>query len=154
MGFQKQTAEGTARHPRLLLAEDSEDDAFLFRRSLGEASTVEIIWHAKDGQETMRYLSGEGVFVNRERYPFPDVLVLDLKMPNMNGFEVLERIKGKFPRLTIGVLSTSDDPKDIERAQTLGAHLYEMKNYTPAVLGRFVHFLERMGRMEGSSESM
>lgn len=141
---------GTAKPDivKVLLAEDEEDDAYFFRRSLRRSSDVELIWHAKDGDEVIQYLAGEGIFGDRREHPFPDVLVLDLKMPNRNGFEVLEWMRGKFPKLKIGVFSSSDRAEEIERARQLGAHLYQQKTHEPEKFRRFMHWLESLVRSE------
>ncbi len=133
---------------KILLAEDDEDDALFFRRALSRVPAVLVIEHVKDGDEAVRYLTGEGAFSDRARHPFPDVLVLDLKMPNRNGFEVLEWMKGRFPKLKIGVFSSSDEPQEMARAQRLGAHLYQQKTYDPENFGRFLHWLETLARTE------
>ncbi len=140
------------RAVRILLAEDSEDDAYFFRRALRDSPELEVIWHASDGDEAVRYLRGDDGFGNRERYPLPDVLVLDLKMPRRNGFEVLEWLRGKFPKLKVGVLSSSDEPADVARAEALGAHLYERKMCEADGVRRFVHWLAKMAQSDGLNE--
>jgi DNA-binding NarL/FixJ family response regulator len=133
---------------KILLAEDDDNDALFFRRAISRVPGVAIIWHAKDGDETVQYLKGEGAFSDRAKHAFPDVLVLDLKMPNRNGFEVLEWTKGRFPKLKIGVFSSSDEPQEMARAQRLGAHLYQRKSYDHETFGRFLHWLENLARAE------
>ena len=135
---------------KILLADDSDDDEFLFRRSLEDIPSVRIVWRAQDGEQTIKYLSGEGIFADRTAHPFPDALVLDLKMPNRGGFEVLEWLGGRFPRLMVGVFSSSELPEDIERATLLGAHLYQSKTYDPVEFGRFMQRLEFLARERGA----
>lgn len=138
---------------RILLAEDDEDEAFFFRRAVKLNPQVKLIWHAKDGDEAIEYLSGAGRFGNRVEYEFPDVLVLDLNMPVRNGFEVLEWLRGKFPQLKVGVFSSSEELEAIEKARKLGAHLYQPKTYEPEAFGRFVHWLESLARGERKAEA-
>jgi DNA-binding NarL/FixJ family response regulator len=133
---------------KILLAEDDENDAYFFRRALKGNPRVKLVWHAKDGEEAVQYLSGAGIFEDRQEYEFPDVLVLDLKMPNRNGFEVLEWMQGRFPQLKVGVFSSSEDPQDIAKAQRLGASLYQPKSYDPETFGRFMHWLESLAIAE------
>lgn len=77
----------------ILLAEDSADDELVFRRVLMENHVENPVIAVQDGVEVIAYLAGEGHFANREKYPFPTVLCLDIKMPRMDGFAVLEWLK-------------------------------------------------------------
>ncbi len=81
----------------LLLAEDEEADIMLFRRALEESSqkaSVPIRFEVTaDGEQALQYLKGEGEFSDRTKYPFPDIVVTDLKMPRLNGLEVLAWLK-------------------------------------------------------------
>jgi CheY-like chemotaxis protein len=135
---------------KILLAEDNEDDAVLFERAVRAVPNAHLVWHAHDGDEAINYLEGTRIFSDRKEHPFPDVLVLDLKMPNRNGFEVLEWLGGRFPRLKVGVFSSSDLPEDISRAQVLGAHLYQAKTINPEVMQ---HFLQSLGRLALSDKT-
>ncbi|MEP6757365.1 MAG: response regulator [Chthonomonadales bacterium] len=82
-----------------------------------------------DGVEALAYLNGEESFGDRENYPFPDLLLLDLNMPRINGFEVLEWIRDqeKFRHLLVHVMSYSSRDSDIERAYELHANSYIVK---------------------------
>jgi CheY-like chemotaxis protein len=84
---------------------------------------------ATDGAEAIAYLQGEGRYGQREEFPLPDLLLLDLKMPLANGFEVIEWVRAR-PRLAplrIVVLTTSDQSRDIDRAHRLGANSFLVK---------------------------
>jgi len=112
----------------VLLADDSEDDRFFLRKVIGRFPRFRVIGEATDGEETVAYLSGKSVFANRHTYPFPDLLLLDLKMPRKTGFEVLHWLRVQsFHSLTVVVLSSSPLQTDIDASLALGAHGYWTK---------------------------
>jgi CheY-like chemotaxis protein len=74
------------RHCKILLVEDRDEDALLFRRAVESKSQFKVIAEAKNGDEAIAYLEGTGAYRNREKYPFPDVVILDLKLPSRSGF--------------------------------------------------------------------
>jgi len=88
-----------------------------------EISTV------KDGQEAIDYLSGEDQFADRKAHPFPRLLLLDLKMPKVDGFEVLHWLQGhpELRRMLVAVLTSSSESRDVTRAYDLGANSYLVK---------------------------
>lgn len=90
-----QTAARMARRdpPLILLAEDNENDVLMFRRASRKAKFDNPIQVVADGEEVIAYLGGEGKFTNRDRYPFPGLVLLDLKMPRKNGFDVLRWVR-------------------------------------------------------------
>src|SRR2546423_1908513 len=101
----------------ILVAEDSEDDLILLRRAFEKAGLSGKIEHAWNGEVALSYLAGEGPFSDREEHPFPDLLLLDLKMPSADGFDVLCKLKsrkGKAPPVV--VLSSSELEEDKEKA--------------------------------------
>jgi len=115
--------------PIVLLAEDSEDDVVIFRKEMSKASIDFPLFVAKDGEETIAYLKGAGKFGNRSEFPVPDLLLLDLVMPQINGFEVLEWI-GEQPslgQLPVAVLTCSETIHDVKLAKQLGAHSFLVK---------------------------
>jgi len=107
----------------IMLADDSEDDEVLFRRSVRLSGLANPVIVVRDGDEVVAYLSGEGPYADRERHPLPKVLMLDLKMPRKNGFEVLQWIKQQphLKELLVIVLTNSDLDEDKERSRELGA---------------------------------
>jgi CheY-like chemotaxis protein len=117
------------RQPIILLADDSDADVLLLERAFAHMGIDVLLYVVHDGAETIAYLQGEGRFARREEFPLPDLLLLDLKMPLANGFEVIEWIRAQ-PRLTslrIVVLTTSDQMRDIDRAHRLGANSFLVK---------------------------
>src|SRR4051812_14313849 len=98
----------------ILMADDSEDDRFFMRMALCEHPRLGVVAEVENGEEAIAYLSGAGIYGNRDEFPFPDLLLLDLKMPRFSGFEVLGWLQTHlFPDLKVVVLSGSllDDDK-------------------------------------------
>src|SRR5258708_26036783 len=76
----------------ILVAEDDQNDAFLLERAFVKAGGNASIKFVRDGEEAVAYIRGEGGYSNRENFPFPSLLMLDLNMPKKNGLEVLEEL--------------------------------------------------------------
>lgn len=112
----------------VLVADDSDDDRDLLRQAMRSAARLKIVAEAGDGGETIAYLKGHGKFANREKFPVPDLLLLDLKMPVKDGFAVLEWLGGReFRELTVVVLTDSMESAHLKRALDLGADLFQVK---------------------------
>jgi CheY-like chemotaxis protein len=79
----------------ILVADDDEQEVRLIRRAFAKAGSMATIQFVTDGEEVLAHLKGEPPFANRKLFPFPDLLLLDLKMPRMNGIEVLEAVRGQ-----------------------------------------------------------
>jgi CheY-like chemotaxis protein len=116
-------------HLPLLLVEDNEDDAFLMKRSLKAADVTQPLHVAKDGQQAIDYLAGRGPYADREAYPLPSVVFLDLKLPFKSGHEVLAWIRNQreLAQIIVVVLSSSNQPSDLKEAYRLGANSYVVK---------------------------
>jgi CheY-like chemotaxis protein len=114
----------------ILLAEDNPDDVLIFQIAFRRAVLPYDIYVVRDGDQVIDYLTGSGQYADRHRFPLPDVLVLDLKMPIRSGFEVLEwlRDNAQFENLKVMVLSSSDDSRDVGKAAALGAKTYFVKS--------------------------
>ena len=118
-----------AEHAVILLAEDEEDYVLLIRRAFAQAkipNPLHVVWN---GQEAIAYLKGEGKYANREEYPLPDLLLLDLKMPRVNGFEVLKWLRSEpgLAPLRVLVLTSSEELRDVNEAYKLGANSFLVK---------------------------
>lgn len=114
-----------SRCKNILVAEDNADDWFLLRQTFQKAAPDFSLHVVSDGLEALAYLKGEDSYANRTMHPFPDVLLLDLNMPRMNGFEVLEWIRhSQSPcrNLVVQVLTASSRPSDVQRVYALGAN--------------------------------
>jgi len=120
----------------ILLVEDSEDDAFLMKRTLNAAGVANPVFVVTDGEQAVDYLAGNGVYADRAAYPLPAVVFLDLKLPLKSGHEVLAWIRAQnaFESLLVIVLTSSDEPADLRRAYSLGASSYLVKPLTPKQL--------------------
>jgi CheY-like chemotaxis protein len=108
------------------VADDDSNDIFLLKRAFHKAGVDVHMEFLRDGEQVIRYLKGSDY---KGETPIPELLLLDLKMPRVNGFEVLEWIRRQpgLRRLLIIVLTSSDEPRDINRAYDLGANSYLVK---------------------------
>ena len=89
--------------------------------------SIAVVADVAEGREALDYFEGRGQFADRDKFPLPDLLLLDLNMPRVNGFEVLIWLRTRsFNHLTV-VLTDSMRPEDIKRALDLGADLFQMK---------------------------
>lgn len=118
-----------AECPVILVAEDDEDYVLLIKQVFAKAhipNPVHVVWN---GEEAIAYLKGEGKYSNREEYPLPDIFLLDLKMPRINGFEVLKWVRQQpgLAALRILVLTSSDAIRDVNQAYQLGANSFLVK---------------------------
>jgi len=113
----------------LLMADDNEDDIILFGRAMRRAGVRAEAHFVADGEQALAYLRGEGRFSDRKQFPFPNLVVLDLKMPKMDGLEILAQIRrdARLTLLTVLFLTDSDDPTDINAAYDLNVNGYMRK---------------------------
>jgi CheY-like chemotaxis protein len=113
----------------VLVVEDTEGDFELLKIAIRKANVTTRIEWVRDGEEAINYLRGQGLYANRELYPFPGVLFLDLKMPKVDGFEVLRWLKEQeqCKVVPVMVLTSSAMEEDIARAYQLGANSYMVK---------------------------
>jgi CheY-like chemotaxis protein len=113
----------------ILLAEDDPEHAELAQRAFKKHCFVNPIFVVSDGTEVVSYLLGEGKFSDRREYPLPALLLLDLKMPVMNGFDVIRWVRAheNFKTLPIVVLTSSSDLGDVNAAYLLGANSFMVK---------------------------
>jgi CheY-like chemotaxis protein len=122
----------------ILLIDDNPDDAIIFQRAFAKTPSKVQLHLACSGLEALDYIRGVDRFANRALYPLPALLVLDLNMPGIDGFNVIQwvRKESQLREIPIVVLSSSTHAKDISRAHRLGANAYHVKpNDVNALVG-------------------
>src|SRR5438093_7267867 len=126
----------------ILLVEDDPNDVVLIQRAFQKAGLRNTLKAVRDGDQAIDYLSGRGIYADRERFPLPFLLLLDLRMPGIDGFEVLQwaRKEPQLKRLLIVVLTSSNLQSDVDRAYELGANSYLVK---PVGFGEMVDMIQR-----------
>jgi CheY-like chemotaxis protein len=113
----------------ILLAEDSQDDADAVKMVLHQAGVTNAVNTVTDGDQAVSYIEGEGKYANREQFPFPKVLLLDLVMPRFDGLQVLEWLKVHplRERVVVIVLTGHNDMSRMRLAYALGAKSFLSK---------------------------
>lgn len=128
----------------LLWVEDDPDDILLGERALIKAG-FEKPMIVRDGDRAISYLSGKEEFSDRTRFPMPSLVLLNLKLPRMSGFEVLKWIRGAGGqrRMPVVILSSSQEQNDINRAYDDGANAYLVKPVESRIFAELVSGLHR-----------
>ncbi|HVV69954.1 MAG TPA: response regulator [Verrucomicrobiae bacterium] len=118
-----------SQNETILLVEDSADDVFFMRHALKKSGLPHRLLVVMDGQQAVDYLSGTKPYDDRSRYPLPSVVFLDLKLPFLNGFEVLAWIRAQpgLKDLAVFILTGSSEVRDRQRAEALGTVGYLVK---------------------------
>lgn len=128
----------------ILLIEDNLDDAALAIRSLKKQNLANKLVHLKDGAEALDFIYGTGSYVNRGMSNSPRVILLDLKMPKVNGMEVLEKLKSdsRTKSIPVVVLTSSGEDPDIKKCYELGVNSYIVK---PVEFDNFAKTVANLG---------
>ncbi len=114
---------------RLLIVDDCEDDRFLLERGLQKLSGIEVVASLEDGEYAIDYLRGQNGYSDRSLFPLPDVLVVDIDMPRVSGFDVLQWLKEQnFSGLQVIAMSDSRSKEELARISALGASHFINKN--------------------------
>ncbi|MHA1247589.1 MAG: response regulator [Candidatus Thorarchaeota archaeon] len=114
---------------KILLVEDSEDDIVLTKRALEKAKIANELVVARDGEEALLYLRGEGPYKDKAPDDLPAVVLLDLNMPRMSGLEFLKELRSdeRLRLLPVVVLTSSREERDVLESYSLGANSYVQK---------------------------
>ncbi len=128
----------------ILLVEDNPDDRILTVRALKQHNIANVIDEVKDGQEALDYLFGEGQYAGRDVAMQPQVVLLDLKLPKVDGLEVLQRMRAdsRTKRIPVVVLTSSSEQQDIVSSFDLGANSYVRK---PVDFNAFLDAAKQLG---------
>jgi two-component system response regulator len=113
----------------VLQVEDEAHDVLFLQFAFEQVGVIHPLLVARDGREAISYLQGLGMFANREQFPLPGLVLLDLRLPQVPGLHVLKWIRQQpaFVKLPVIVLSSSDQDSDVEAAYRLGANAYVVK---------------------------
>lgn len=128
----------------ILLVEDNPDDVVLTERALKKSHILNKLIVTKDGAEALDYLFGTGAFSDRDVSVMPEVILLDLKLPKIDGLEVLKRIRSdrRTKILPVVILTSSKEESDLITGYTLGANSYIRK---PVNFNQFVEAIRQLG---------
>ena len=118
---------------RILLIEDDEEDVLLAQRALAKANIWNKVDVVRNGQEALDYLYNQNAYSDKEAFPAPGLILLDLSLPGIDGRDVLERLHQDAERkkIPIAIVSTSDYEKDIEFGRSHGVQHYIIKPAQP-----------------------
>ncbi len=132
------------RHKAILLVEDNPDDEALTLRALNKSKISNEIVIMRDGVEALDYLFGAGAYAGRDTSLQPQLILLDLNLPKLDGLEVLKRLRAD-PRtalLPVTILTTSNEERDVAASYQLGANSYVRK---PVNFDSFIEAVRHLG---------
>ena len=131
--------EGKEEEIKILHVEDAEGDRLIVKRALEKCELRNRLWVCEDGEAALDFLYNRGKYESREEYPKPDIILLDLRLPKIDGQEVLKQIRGeeKLKDIPVLVLTTSDRDEDMIKTFEDGVESYILKS-------RFVHKSAKM----------
>jgi CheY-like chemotaxis protein len=128
----------------ILLVEDDDGHARLLEKNLRRGGVVNHLVRVADGQEAVDYMSHVGSYEDAIRYPFPSVVLLDVRMPRLDGFEVLAHLKRdpELMKIPVIMLTSTDNQNEINRAYEMGANGYVVK---PVSIESFIDRVVKLG---------
>lgn len=129
----------------ILLVEDNSDDAYLILRALQKSNLPSRVWLVHDGAEALDFLFCRNAYSDRDLHDLPQLILLDLKLPKIDGLEVLEHIRREQTtcNLPVVMFSSSSEPEDIIKAYTRGTNSYVRK---PIDSAQFAETVRQIGR--------
>lgn len=129
----------------MLVVEDDANDILLLQRAFQRTNLSIPFNIVTDGDEAVDYLVGEGRYGDRQKYPYPSLILLDLKLPRRSGLEVLEWLKSQplLRRIPVIVLTSSQENKDVDRAYEAGVSSYLVKPVTFSALEKVMTALNQ-----------
>lgn len=130
---------------QILMADDDEDDRLLAQDAMEESRVLNTFRFVKDGVELLEYLRNEGQFADTQQYPRPNLILLDLNMPRMDGREALQELKkdANLRAIPVVILTTSKEEEDKLKGYDLGAASYITK---PVDFDGLVELMKNLGK--------
>ena len=127
----------------VLMVEDSQKDRLLLRIALSKNERSHFIGSISDGQELLGYMRGEGKYADREKYPLPDKMLLDMEVPRQEGFEVVEWLRGQpFEDMVVVVFHGSERVQGIDKAVAVGTDFFPARTAHGLTQQNLVKLLE------------
>jgi CheY-like chemotaxis protein len=128
----------------ILQVEDEENDVFFFKLAAEKAGLFNPLHVVRDGREAIDYLAGTHKYADRQQFPLPAIIVLDLKLPHVPGLDVLKFIRSQphLAKVVVIVFSSSDQDSDVEAAYVLGANSYIVKPANPSQLNHTIDLIK------------
>ena len=139
--------EGKKKELKILLVEDLDEHVQIIRMALEQSELKNKVWVCEDGEAALDYLYNRGEYTSEAEYPKPDVILLDLRLPKVDGLEVLEQISGEegLKEIPVIVLTASKTDEDILGAYKSGAKSYILKSAL---------IVEKSGKMGGLLDAL
>lgn len=115
--------------PLVLYAEDDENDAFFMQRAFAKLGRSDALRIVRDGKQALEYLAGNGEFADRAKHPSPSLVLLDVKMPRLSGFEVLRWLRSSpaHDKIPVVMFTSSTQDADLTISRQIGANAYIVK---------------------------
>jgi two-component system response regulator len=131
--------------PPILLVDDSASDNALTKRAFKQANILNPLSSIEDGEEALDYLMAKGKYASRNKFKLPALVLLDLKMPGVNGHEVLRRIRSEshLSGLVVVMLTSSKEEKDITTSYNMGVNSYLTK---PVDFNKFAELIKQISK--------
>jgi two-component system response regulator len=132
------------REKTILLVEDTDDDIALAQRALKKSRILNEVVIARDGAQALEYMLGEGAYAGRDPSMVPAVILLDLKLPKIDGIEVLRRLRAdeRFKYVPVVILTSSKEQEDLVKGYQSGANSYIRK---PVDFEQFAQAVQQLG---------